>query len=245
MPDAPIVAVSAPVRETDGVRRVRLNEAYIHALETVGIVPLLIPPLDDNAAVPSLLARVDGLVLTGGEDIDPARYRAERHSTVEYISGARDATELALAEAARARRLPTLAICRGVQVVNVAFGGTLVQDIPSAVAGALPHQQRGARTARTHDIVIDSSSRLAAILDTQRMAVNSLHHQAVDRLGDGLRISARAPDGVVEAIESTDEKWWMQGIQWHPEELIDDGGYEKALYEALAVACRERAGGGR
>ena len=238
MRDAPIVAVSAPVRESDGTHRIRLNQAYIHALESVGIVPLLVPPLADNACVPSLLERVDGLVLTGGEDIDPARYRAGRHPAVKYTCEARDATELALAEAARERRLPTLAICRGVQVVNVAFGGTLVQDIPSAVAGALPHQQQGARTARTHDIDIDSASRLAGMLGTQHMQVNSLHHQAVDRLGDGLRISARAPDGVIEAIECTDDAWWMQGVQWHPEELIDDGAYERKLYEAFAEVCR-------
>ncbi|HET6681601.1 MAG TPA: gamma-glutamyl-gamma-aminobutyrate hydrolase family protein [Gemmatimonadaceae bacterium] len=243
MPNAPIVAVSAAVRETDGVRRIRLNQAYVHALETVGIVPLLVPPLADNADVPSLLERVDGLVLTGGEDIDPARYHAEPHPTVEYMSGARDATELALAEAARALRLPTLAICRGMQVINVAFGGTLVQDIPSSIAGALRHQQPGARTDRTHDITVDGDSRLADILGTQRTAVNSLHHQAVDRPGDGLRISARAPDGVIEAIECTDDGWWMQGIQWHPEELIDDGGGERGMYESFALACRDRKEG--
>lgn len=243
MPIAPIVAVTATVREADGIARVRLNQAYVRALEASGLVPMIVSPLVDQAFVPALLRRVDGLVLTGGEDVDPARYDDERHHTVERVSAERDATELALVGAARELRLPTLAICRGMQVVNVALGGTLVQDIASSIAGALPHEQVETRTARTHDVTVDEASRLAAALGASRLAVNSMHHQSVARAGEGLRVTARARDGVIEGMESDDPAWWMLAVQWHPEELTTNGPWDEALFAAFADACRARMEG--
>src|SRR4029453_7604325 len=139
-PTAPVVAVTATVRLVDGVDRVRLNAAYIRSLESAGLVPPFIPPLADAAAAARVLDLVSGLVLTGGEDVEPSRYGDEPHPEIGPVNCARDETELALLARARDMSLPTLAICRGVQVVNVGLGGTLVQDLPSQRDDAIPHE---------------------------------------------------------------------------------------------------------
>jgi putative glutamine amidotransferase len=215
----PLVAVTATARLVDGVERVRLNIAYVRALESVGLVPLVIPPLTDTAAADRILDVVAGLLLTGGEDVDPALYGDTPHPALGPVNCSRDVTELALLAGARARRLPTFAICRGIQVVNVGLGGTLVQDLPSQRNDVDAHELDDERAERVHDVRLDPASRLATIVGEQTFGVNSIHHQAVDRLGVSMRVSARAEDGVIEGIESNDPSWWMLGVQWHPEEL--------------------------
>ncbi len=138
------------------------------------------------------------------------------------INPLRDATELALFDAARGRGLPVLAICRGIQIVNVAFGGTLYQDLPSERPSDVAHNQSHDRASRTHDVTVTPGTRLAAAIGAPMVSVNSYHHQAVDRLAGGLRISALAPDGVIEGVEVEDGDWWMTAVQWHPEDLTDD-----------------------
>jgi putative glutamine amidotransferase len=155
------------------------------------------------------------------------------------VNLARDATEIALLTAARARGLPTFAICRGVQVVNVALGGTLVQDLPSERADVIPHELDDQRDSRVHDVRVEPSSRLATILGVEHIAVNSIHHQAVDRPGDCVRVTARADDGVIEGVESDDPRWWMVGVQWHPEDLTGTTEpWDRRLFAAFADACR-------
>jgi len=217
----PLVAITATVRLDQGMRRVRLNAAYTTAVEAAGAVPLVLPPLDRLGPVERMLDAADALLLTGGEDVDPERYGAPRHPTVEVVNPVRDATEIALVEAARERMLPTLAICRGIQLLNVAFGGSLVQDIASERPDSLPHDRHAERAERVHDLEIEPASRLARALGTTRLAVNSLHHQAVDRVAEGLRATAWAPDGIIEGLEWVgDDRWWAVGAQWHPEELV-------------------------
>jgi len=190
---------------------------------------------------PSVLDSVVGLVLTGGEDVEPGRYGAAPHPTVESHA-ARDECEIALVLAARKRAMPTFAICRGAQVVNVALGGTLVRDIPSERRGGLGHDPGGARDARVHEAHVEGDTKLAEMLGTEHLTINSFHHQAVDRLGNALRVSARAPDGIIEAIESTDPDWWMVGVQWHPEELIESAeAWDRQLFAAFAQRVRERS----
>jgi putative glutamine amidotransferase len=134
-----------------------------------------------------------------------------------------------------------LAICRGVQVVNVGLGGTLVQDLPSQRNDVDAHELREDRSARVHSVSVNAASRLASILGVQSLGVNSIHHQAVDRLGSAMRISARADDGVVEGVESDDPDWWMVGVQWHPEELTGTPEpWDRRLFAAFAEACRAR-----
>jgi putative glutamine amidotransferase len=240
MRHAPLVAITATLVDYQGAARVRVNHAYVRALEEAGLVPLVIPPLSDTTAALSILDAVSGLVLTGGEDVDPAHFGQAPHATTMFAPPARDATELALAAAAQHRQLPLLAICRGAQVLNVALGGTLVQDIPSQHAGALPHQGTGIRDQRVHAISIERGTRLHAAVGAAALRCNSFHHQAVDSVAPGLVVVATAPDGVVEAIEPADSAWWAVGVQWHPEELTrTDDSWDRQLFAAFATVVHQ------
>lgn len=240
-----IVAVTATSRrETpDQPERVRLNAAYLDAVTRAGGIPLVTAApspggadADADAAAETLLGRVDALLLTGGEDVEPARFGARPHPALGRVTPARDAWELALARAARRRRIPTLGVCRGIQLLNVAFGGTLVQDIPAERPDALQHEQGVARSRRTHAVTVHPGTRLAAIMG-HRPEVNSMHHQAVADPAPGMTITALAPDGIIEGIEWTDGDWWAVGVQWHPEEL---DGADAALFAALIEAGARR-----
>lgn len=235
---APFVIVTATTEIIRGVSRVRVNEAYTNALAAAGLLPVILPPLDAALAVASL-TDVAGLVLTGGEDIDPAWFGQPPHAATGAPHAARDAYELALARAAADQRIPTLAICRGVQVMNVALGGSLIQDIPSERPGSLGHAPADQRAERVHRIAIDESSLLAGIVDATSIRTNSSHHQAVDRLGAGLHVTARSDDGIVECVESSDPLWWMVGVQWHPEELTATAeDWDRRLFSEFAEAVR-------
>jgi putative glutamine amidotransferase len=236
----PVVAVTATIREEDSPRRVRLNAAYVTALENAGLVPLVVPPLADPAAADRILAAVDGLLLTGGEDVAPEYFGEEPHPKLGSVSKARDATEIALISAARRLRIPLMAICRGIQVLNVESGGSLIQDIAAQRPDALEHNGSGPRGAALHAVDIDEDSILGLATGAGRLDVNSLHHQAIDRLGDGLRVTARAPDGIIEGVESTDD-WWVLAVQWHPEEMdaaARPGAEPGPLFKAFAESVR-------
>ena len=229
------VAVTASIRPDGDTNRVRLTAAYVTALENAGLVPLIVPPLADVDAAAAVLDSVAGLVLTGGEDVDPARYGEKRHEKVRSVNAARDATESALIEEAKARGKPVLAICRGIQMLNVALGGTLVQDIPSQCNTSIAHDEEGARDSRSHEIDIESGSLIAKAVGAEHVAVNSFHHQSVKRVADGLRVTARSPDGIIEGLESTDEDWWVMAVQWHPEEMTDSPEpWDRGLFKAFA-----------
>ncbi len=232
----PLVAVTATSEVVRDIPRVRVNRAYTRALIRAGLVPLVIPPLAPDQAA-GLLARVDGLVLTGGDDVDARLYGQAPHPNAEPADPARDRSEIALVHAARRAGLPTLAICRGVQVLNVALGGTLVQDIASQHPGALVHTRSDVRAQRVHGVSLAAGTRLARLCGAGQITVNSLHHQSLDRVADGLRVAARAADGIVEAVEWGDDAWWMTGVQWHPEELDQSTEpWDRALFAAFADA---------
>jgi putative glutamine amidotransferase len=235
----PLVALSATTKEIGGMMRVRLNEAYVDAVRAAGITPLVVPPLDPHE-LDEIASAVGGVILTGGEDVDPAEYGAERGPLTTVIHTRRDKCELALVRLARERGLPVLAICRGIQVVNVALGGTLVQDIPSECPSAIDHDQSAEREMRVHDITIDPDSKLAAAIGQSRIAVNSSHHQSIARVADGLKVTARAPDGIIEGAEWVQDDWWMMAVQWHPEELVrDSADWDRGLFRAFAERVRE------
>lgn len=218
--------------------RVRGNASYTDALHAAGVRPYILPVLAP-ADADALLDGMHGLLLTGGEDVDPAHYGAAPHAALGDVHASRDAFELALVAAARARRLPTLAICRGIQVVNVALGGTLVQDIPSEWPDAIEHDGAGARDDRVHGMQVDGASRLAVALGAARLTVNSFHHQSIATVAPGLETVARAPDGVIEGVQWSDDEWWMLGVQWHPEELTGTTeSWDRNLFLAFATACR-------
>ncbi|MFN8571854.1 MAG: gamma-glutamyl-gamma-aminobutyrate hydrolase family protein [Gemmatimonadaceae bacterium] len=238
----PLVAISASTRVTDGAERVRLNQAYVDAIERAGLLPIIIPPLNDPSDVHQVLAAVSGLVLSGGEDVDPLHYGEDRHPATGDPHPERDACELELARWARDHSLPTLAICRGVQLLNVSLGGTLIQDIPSLISNAESHEASQQRAARTHAVHVEPDSHLAEALGTTDLRVNSIHHQALDRVAAGLRVTARAADGVIEGVEWSDNNWWALGVQWHPEELTDTSeAWDRRLFAAFAAACEGRS----
>jgi putative glutamine amidotransferase len=223
-----VVAVSATRRTDAGRERVALNTAYVHALTHAGLVPVLVPPMLEPDAVDAVLDRVQGLVLTGGEDVDPARYYAVPHAKLGETDPARDALELALIAGARRRRLPVLAVCRGIQILNVALGGTLYQDLASERPGGIDH----AETRVRHGVRVEPGSRLHHALDTVATTVNTRHHQAIRDLAPTLRATAWAEDGVIEGAEPRDpSEPWLLAVQWHPEDDVED-----ALFRGFAQA---------
>jgi len=225
---APAVAVTAPRRLVDGRERVTLNTAYVRALESAGLVPLAVPTMLAADRAGAALVAVRGLVLTGGEDVAPDRYGSAPHPRLGDVDPVRDAAEVALIAAARARRLPILAICRGIQILNVALGGTLYQDLDSERPGPVPHNDETGR----HPIHVEAGSLLERTLGTRAASVNSRHHQAIRDLAPGLAAVAWADDGVIEGAEPTDAKEpWMVAVQWHPEDLT-----ERALFDGFARA---------
>jgi putative glutamine amidotransferase len=201
-----------------------LGMTYLLTLEAVGAMPVVLPPVGDAEAI---LGRLDGICLSGGPDLDPAAYGArERHPELGETEPSLDAFELALARAALARGVPILGVCRGAQTLNVAAGGTLHQHLDG-------HRQTEPSTVTTQEVGIAPETGLARILGAGRMPVNSFHHQAVDRLGTGLRVAARAVDGIVEAVEGTG---FTLGVQWHAETLP---GHLPLFGALVAAAQRE------
>ena len=239
MPFAPFVLVSATTEIIRGVVRVRVNEAYTNALAAAGLIPVVLPPMDASLAA-AALDDVAGLVLTGGEDLDPRLFGEDPRPETGQPHPRRDAYELALARTACALRIPTLAICRGIQVMNVALGGTLVQDIPSQRPSTIDHDPPGKRADRVHRVDVAAGSRLAQALGSTLVFTNSSHHQSVDRAAGDLRPTAKTKDDIVEGAESIDPAWWMLGVQWHPEELTATAeDWDRRLFAAFAEAVRE------
>jgi putative glutamine amidotransferase len=225
---APPVAVTAPRRLVDGRERVTLNTAYVRALESAGLVPLAVPTMLAADRASAALAAVRGLVLTGGEDVAPDQYGAAPHPRLGEVDPVRDAAELALIAAARKRRMPILAICRGIQILNVALGGTLYQDLGSERPGPVSH----AGETSQHAVSVAAGSLLERTLGTRSATVNSRHHQAIRDLAPGLKAVAWADDGVIEGAEPVDAGApWMVAVQWHPEDLP-----ERALFDGFARA---------
>lgn len=231
------IAVSGFVRTVDGIERTGVNVGYVGRLVEAGGLPLVLSPVLGPSLADHALDGYAALLLTGGVDIEPARYGAVPAPALGRVDPARDAFEFALLAAARARRLPVLAICRGMQLVNVAAGGTLWQDLPTERGGAIAHEQSAPRNVRTHEVRIERGTRTAAALGVDVLRSNSTHHQAVRELGVGLRATGWAEDGVVEALESSDPAEWLVGVQWHPEDLAP-GAPDEGLFRAFVAAGR-------
>ena len=215
------------------------NRTYVGAVATAGGAPVLIPLDLDEGALRAIYERLNGLLLAGGVDVHPRHYGEAIHEECDQIDEARDAVELTLTRWALAERLPILGICRGIQVLNVAAGGTLYQDIASQVPGSLKHDcwPDYPRNHLAHQVTVNGDSHLAAIFSQSQVAVNSTHHQAVKDLAAGFRIVVRATDGVIEAIESHDHPFAL-GVQWHPEELAEDAPPMRQLFEDFVSAAR-------
>jgi putative glutamine amidotransferase len=215
-------------------REMALGLTYLKSIEAAGGLPVVMPPVPEEAIEP-LLDRLDGICLSGGPDLDPANYGAEPHAELGPTEPDLDRFELAVARRADAREMPILAICRGTQALNIVRGGTLNQHLPD-LSTEIAHRQEIPGDQASHEVAVDPDSRLAAAIGGSEIDVNSFHHQAIDRLGDGLRISARAPDGTVEAVEDPTRPFLI-GVQWHAETLVHRP-YEEALFRRFVEACR-------
>lgn len=219
----------------------RFNGNYPAALAACGALPVVIPLKLPEEALRAIFERLDGLCLAGGVDVDPAHYGEARHPALGQVDAARDATELTLARWALATDLPTLGICRGIQLLNVAAGGSLYQDVPAQLPQASRHDYRLAETSwesYTHRVHITAGSRLAGILDAAEIMTNSFHHQALKRIADGFVAAARAEDGVIEGIEHPGRAFAL-AVQWHPEGMFRSDAYAQRIFEAFVHATRD------
>lgn len=215
-----------------------IKRAYVRALEQAGGVPLLLPAVTEPEAISRMLDTVDGVLLEGGDDLDPAWYGATPSWQCGHVCFQRDAFELALCHRLVQRKdRAVLGICRGIQVMNVALGGTLYQDLKSELPQSLAHQQKALPCYVSHPIQVDDGSPLHDILGMDRLMVNSHHHQAMREVAPTLTAIAHAPDGVVEAVALQEHPFFL-GVQWHPERLCDQP-HQLALFKAFVQASGE------
>ena len=234
----PLIGIGSDVFKSEGERdRAFVFTTYVEALRRAGAIPVLVPPQPENAA--EIVGELDGLLLAGGDDCDPAAYGESRHPSVtETMDPRRQTNDLSLAHAARERSIPTLGICLGMQVMNVAAGGTLIQDIASSVDTEIDHASEPSDRHR-HEVLIESNTRLAGILGARELNVNSSHHQAIGNVGQGLRVTAHAPDGIVEGLEDPSHPFYL-GVQWHPEDMPGEDS-ASTLFAAFVDAARKYA----
>lgn len=235
---APLIGITTSVftNPDNGWEYNRTFVPIIQAVESVGGLPVLVPTSIAEETLRAIYERLDGVLLPGGGDIRPSQYQAEAHPLTDNISDVRDRVEINVARWAVSDDLPVLGICRGHQVLNVAMGGTLVQDIPSQLGRSVNHDMTIPRSARPHRVDVDPGSRLAGILGTTRLDVNSLHHQSVERVAPGMCVTAHAPDGVVEAMEMP-EKTFVLSVQWHPEDLYRHDPAMQRIFKAFVDAA--------
>ena len=211
-----------------------IAEPYLEAVTEAGLIPILLPSRQSPEDANVVLDRVDGLVVSGGGDVDPSAYGRERESVVDEDPEV-DRWESALLDVARERQMPTLAICRGLQILNVTLGGTLRQDVTSPDGVHLPFKGTPEElTERRHRVDLIQGGVLAAAYGTDTLDVNTLHHQGIDQLADDLVVEATAPDGLIEAARVAG-KWWALGVQWHPERMP---GQRRHLFELFASQLR-------
>ena len=223
---------------------VRADLDYVEGVAEAGGVPVVLPPVVGVRGAEALLEGLDGLLLSGGSDLDPGYYGESPVPELGVTLPERDAFEMALLEHALRRKIPILGICRGMQVLNVALGGTLYQDLPSQMDHMvlLGHRQETPKWQPTHEVEVDGGSKVAEILGADELKVNSYHHQAIKKLASGLVAVAHAPDGVIEAVESGDlSKRWVIGVQWHAEAMREAGPEHRNLFEAHVSAAERYA----
>jgi putative glutamine amidotransferase len=218
-----------------------LNRRYPDAIDESGGVPITLPLTAAAEAARSTAENLDGILLTGSNsDLEPSLYGASRSDKWWRIQPLRDRMDLFLLGIAHDQKIPVLAICYGIQSLNVFYGGSLIQDIPTSVESPLQHNSRNSQEPAKHKILIKSGSVLEKIAEGTEIMVNSTHHQAVERSGNDLEVLARAPDGVIEAIYGTRRNHWILGVQWHPEKSFFGDDFSRKLFELFVARCRAK-----
>ncbi|HZW05132.1 MAG TPA: gamma-glutamyl-gamma-aminobutyrate hydrolase family protein [Anaerolineaceae bacterium] len=237
--DTPLIGITAYQKLNESGQTIHaLSDAYVQAVLRAGGLPVLLPPCIPADRVSALLQGLDAVVFSGGADIDPARFNGTPHPNVYDIDLERDELEICLVQRAAEQNVPFLGICRGIQVVNVALGGTLFTDIADQLPGAHKHDYYPGygRDHLAHTVQVQPGSRLAALVGENETGVNSLHHQGIERLAADLRATAFAPDGLVEGVELPGHRFGL-GVQWHPES-IPAAPASQAIFQALVEAAR-------
>ena len=248
---SPVIGITATLKQdVDCVAErplgkfVRADLDYVEGVAEAGGVPVVLPPVAGVWGAEALLDGMDGLLLSGGSDLDPGYYGEKPVPELGVTIPERDAFEMALLGHALKRKIPILGICRGMQVLNVALGGTLYQDLPSQMDHMvlLGHRQETPKWQPTHEVEVDGGSKVAEIMGADELKVNSYHHQAIKELASGLVAVAHAPDGVIEAVEAGDlSKRWVIGVQWHAEAMRDAGPEHRNLFAAHVSAAERYA----
>ncbi len=234
----PLIGITSSTSASDSSAKNpqdRLNSAYSRAIALAGGIPVILPNLEGDGTINAYLDRLDGLLLSGGADVDPCRFGETVLNESVEIDSTRDAAELPLIRAAVERDVPILAICRGIQSLNIALGGTLYQDIPAQIPSEIEHKQKAPRPEATHTIEVATGSLLAKVAGETSFPANSFHHQALKAVAPGLTIVARAPDEVIEGVENRKARFLL-GVQFHPEELVSWSDPARRLFEALVKA---------
>jgi putative glutamine amidotransferase len=246
----PIIGITATLKEdVDAVaerplgRFVRADLDYVDGVAGAGGVPVVLPPTGDETAAETVIRSLDGLLLSGGSDLDPGYYGEEPVPELGVTLPERDAFEMTLVGLALRRGMPVFGICRGMQVLNVALGGTLYQDLPSQwERDVLKHRQDTPKWQPTHEVRVEDGSYVAGVMDREVVKVNSYHHQGVKDLARGLLATGRSSDGVVEAVEAVDvSERWLLGVQWHAEAMRGAGPQQESLFEAHVLAAKRHA----
>ena len=231
----PLIGITTYHKDERGY--IQLPAQYAEAVRRAGGIPLLIQPGEPR--MDELMALLDGLILSGGGDVDPTLYTTEQHQQVYWVDRERDRFEIDITNRSLAEDKPLFCICRGLQILNVALGGTLITHIPDSVEGAIEHRQPP-RDPIAHGVEIDPTSHLASIMQSQQVMTASWHHQSIDQVGHGLRVIGRAPDGVIEAVE-VDDKPHVMAVQWHPElTATNDPSQQRLFNELVALASQRR-----
>jgi putative glutamine amidotransferase len=242
----PLVALTTTIDAKGGdyqKPRIAVYANYLSVLQHAGLTPILVTPAHDEDAIHDLVSLGAGLVLAGGDDIDPSRYGQQPIPELGPVNPPRDAAELFALEVAVGRDIPVLGICRGHQLLNVFFGGTLCQDIEVATGAESTHMQTTPWGSHHHDVSVQKGSRVGDAIGRERIEINSYHHQGIERVAENLEVTARADDGLIEAVESREHRW-IVGVQWHPERheaQSPDSNPNVRLVNAFAEAVRAGA----
>lgn len=232
-----MVLIGVTPATDDATGKITVNQDYLDAVERSGALPVLLPLTDNQALLEAMLERIDGLLFTGGADVGPQMYGQETLPLCGETNPRRDRMEFPLCRMALEKDMPILAICRGYQVLNCLLGGTLYQDIGAQYGPALSHPQYDHPADPVHAVTVEEGTLLRRLTGLNAFRVNSRHHQGICRLGRGLRVCARAEDGLIEGVELSGKKFVL-GVQWHPESLSDRHPEAQQLFNALTEACK-------